>query len=211
LDNISQEDNQKNGQEDFNPKSSGAAEDSDIQFEEIIDIDKIQRKLKQQFGGFSDEELAAEAENVKFDANTEIVGTADFSPMQETTKPESNRLEIDPKDKKYVVYIDYDNIEFMENLSPSERKETINKILKEQHKVITNNKIVEDRNNFIKHVIIATITFVIGFPLMFISVNKAMELTMENYDQAKTNIMKLYKKQGKIQSSDSSSADNFKY
>ena len=42
MDNISQENNQENGQDDISPKISGVAEDSDIQFEEVIDIDKIQ-------------------------------------------------------------------------------------------------------------------------------------------------------------------------
>ena len=208
MDNISQE----KTKEDVSPKTEEISADSDIQFEEVIDIDKIQKELRLQFGeGTTEEESPVESESAETIDNPIADESTEFSPPQQVAETKSDRLEIDPKDKKYVVYIDYNNIDFMENLSNSERKELINKILKEQNIYASKKKAVDERNHFIKHLITATVTFIIGFPLMFLVVNKATEFTMQNYKEAKSNFSKLYKEQGKIKSGDSSAAVDFKY
>lgn len=187
MDNFSEKEKSEN-QEEMNPKLSEKAEGTDIQFEEIIDIDKIQRELNQQFGDGT-MEIAGQK-------GTGLTGPAPSS------KPETVRLQIGAKDKKYVVYINQDNIDFMENLSAEERKEMINKILKEQNAAMRKKKAVEAKARLIKHVILACLTFVIGFPLMFLVVNKAMELTMQNFKEAKSNFSKLYQQQGKVKKLD---------
>jgi len=206
LENISQE----KIEEDVNPETVAKSPDSDIQFEEVIDIDKIQRELREQFGdGTQEDEESVNQKDESSEIDTDGKEPLSFSPPKEF-KQESKRLVVDPKDKKYVVYIDYENVDFMEDLSNAERKEMINKILKEQNSYMIKQKVLDDRNRFIKHSVIATITFIVGFPLLFLSVNKAMELTMQNYKEAKGNFSKLYKEQGKIKSDDSA-VTNFKY
>lgn len=207
MENISQE----KTEEAVSTETSEKSQDSDIQFEEVIDIDKIQKELREQFGdGTQEDELPIEPkEDSAAENNLDENESLEFSPPQEAKTGET-RLVVDPKDKKYVVYIDYENIDFMENLSNAERKEMINKILKEQNAYVIRQKAIDDRKRFIQHSIIATITFIIGFPLLFLSVNKAMEFTMQNYKEAKGNFAKLYKEQGKIKSDDSA-VTNFKY
>jgi len=206
LDNFSQEKNEG----DIDPKIPKNSGDSDIQFEEILDIDKIQQRLQQQFGEVTEfGEFSDESKDIISEKGTSV--SMGGLPPQQSPNAKTSRLEVNPKDKKYVVYIDYDNIDFMEHLSPADRKETINKILKDQYIAAKKKKVAEEQARFVKHLIVAVITFIIGFPLLFICVNKAMELTMLNFKEARSNFSKLYKEQGKIKSKDSPSATNFKY
>lgn len=106
--------------------------------------------------------------------------------------------ESEQNSKKYVIYIDANNIDFMENLSQNERKEIINKILREQDEISIKKKELARKRRFFTHALLATVVFVVAFPLMFILVNKALEATIKNFETAKANFARLYKEQGKI-------------
>lgn len=130
---------------------------------------------------------------------------------QEIARIVSNAIEVDANAKKYVIYIDSDNIEFVENLSIVDRRKVINDIIREKNVELKKVKKIEARRVFVKHVIVATLTFVIVFPLLFLLVNKSMEITMYNYARARENFAKLYKQHGKVQLGVPNAAEKFKY
>lgn len=180
MDNISQA---KNEEEVVIPQ-----EGADIQFDETIDIDKIQRELQIQLGELPPEEKTPDS--------TEIAVTEAKEIQMPPVEPV---MEINPQAKKYVIYIDPENVNFMESLSINERKLVINRILMEEDASVAKQKKIEARRKHTINVIIATLTVVIGLPVMFYAVNNSLIVTMKNYQQAKENFSKLYREHGKIQ------------
>lgn len=102
------------------------------------------------------------------------------------------------KHKKYVIYIDSDNIDFMENLSISERKHLINDILTNQIKVSEKERFKQRNKKLITHLLTVCFSAIIFLPLAFFIVNKTIELTIVNYVQAEQNFEKLYRTHGKL-------------
>lgn len=164
-------------------------EGEDIEFDEDnIDIDEIQRKLQ---AHLPMEATPTDSSNLPLILNPTPQTDADY--------------------KKYVIYIDPENIEFIEHLSINDRKKVVNDILKEQDARIAKQIKIEAHKKFLKHLLVASITFIIGFPLLFYVVNVSMELTIENYKQAQKNFTKLYREKGKIKSNDPSQLRKYKY
>lgn len=192
----------------------------DIQFEEMFDADKIQNELKASLGlEVTSDDITVEFVETK-DAGDLAVSASEVEPSEGSQGADSSSdsevpfdasileneikkvmdapVKFDPNSKKYVVYVDSDNIEFMESLSIKDRREIINKILKDQNDFIIKRKILEERTKFLKHALLATITFIVGFPVLFFCVNRAMEITIDNYNTAKQNFSQLYRSSGKI-------------
>lgn len=160
-------------------------ENKDIQFEEVFDIDAIQKKL--------------ETEDLEIEPTDENIAEKFNKAASETEKKALKNLKLKEANiKKYVIYVDSDNVDYMENLSLEQRKDIINNILREQNKSSIARREIEHRKKYFKHAMLACITFIIFFPLMFILVNKALLATITNYQQARENFTKLYKEQGKI-------------
>ena len=118
--NFSQEDGEKVlGQEtpDF-ATMQGEQEGSDIEFDELVDIDAIQKQLKEHMVEFSD--VPEDETRGVIDNSTAIIPSIEDElekNMAETfAGVKKAPVAIDPNAKKYVVYIDPDNIDFMENL-----------------------------------------------------------------------------------------------
>lgn len=172
---------------------------NDIEFEEIanIDINEIQNRLKKELGEEEEKEeekrqLQAEVPNEEVDKQLEAV-ISQFPIADITTdEPQSDSI------KKYVVYVDADNVEYMENLSIDDRKKVINEVLREQYYLTKEERAILRKKQFISHLILSIITFVVFLPLIFILVNKAAIITVENYNTAKSNFTKLYKEHGRI-------------
>lgn len=175
----------------------------DIQFEEVLNLDEIQKKLQARIYENDAEIVSSQDVNTMLDENT--------SQEKKSSKKLNTAISTNSKSKKYVIYIDPDNIDYMENLSIDERKDVINNVLKEQSKLTTQTRILNTRKKVIKQTILACFTFIIGFPVMFIIVNKSMEASMNNYQKAKTNITKLYKSNGKIKLNEPDAIKDIKY
>lgn len=219
MDNLSQ-----NIQEVDSTAAVGVDDADDIKFDESIDIDNIQKQLQQKIEESNLDEkpesadkneasvvaidgVAAAAETIepKADQTTDLPVPAVAKPAISedfekkvlkavsafTKEPEQNS-------KKYVIYVDSNNIEFMENLSQDERKIIINKILSEQDEISIKKKELARKRRFFVHALLATVVFIVAFPLMFMLVNKALEATIQNFETAKENFARLYKEQGKI-------------
>lgn len=202
MEDLSQENEQEdiNAQEvqelneiqDVSKQTSSASNGvDDIHFDEMIDIDELQKQLKKQI---EQSKLGIEEpeDSIENDIEKSLPATTkDARPARASKKDNANA-------KKYVVYIENENIDYMENLSPDERRDLINKILKTQNTLDIKNTELEERKQYTINLVLAVITFIICFPILFIIVNKATEATIVNYNQARENFAKLYKDQGKI-------------
>lgn len=192
MDNFSQEESQ-----DINQTSGENQPEGDIQFEEILDIDKLQAELNRQLEKDKQKEQDPDAQLSKPDESenkSEINKEEKMPPVVQ-----SAQAQVIPNAKKYVIYIDSFNLDYIDNLSIEERRVLINKVLREQKGLTEEKKKFQEKKQFLTHLIIAVLTFVISFPVIFFCVNKAMEATIVNYRQAQINFGKLYKEHGKIQ------------
>lgn len=200
----------------------GSPDADDIQFEEAFDIDSIQKKLQQQIednnmGDKPSESTKDDSTQISVESEAESkIELAAPTVMPEATPVPNQKDEFEKKvlkavsafnkeadadAKKYVIYIDSNNINFMENLSSNERRELINKLLQEQDEISIKRRELAERRRFFVHAMLATVVFIMAFPLMFMLVNKALEATIANFETAKGNFAKLYKEQGKIKQS----------
>lgn len=110
------------------------------------------------------------------------------------------KLKLQPGEKKFVIYIEPENLDFIESLSIKERKKVINRVLHYEDENVRQKKERRERAKFTNQVIIMVVTVVISLPIFFMLLNKSIELTILNYQQAQQNFVKLYKEQGKIKS-----------
>lgn len=197
---------QKSNENDESIQNTMTENHTDIEFEEVlsIDIDEIQNKLKTELGENEEnvskpiEEALMEDENMPIfeEIDKHLESAISQFPVVNQTEP----AEHDESIKKYVVYVEADNVDYMENLSVNERKIVINDILREQNYLTKQERAMLRKKQFFSHLVLAIITFVVFFPLLFILVNKAAKITMENYSTAKSNFTKLYKEHGRIKS-----------
>lgn len=203
MDNLSHEENEKEFEQNIAAQAPAGNEGQDIEFDENIDVEEIQKILQKHM----DENLEPQAEEAGDEEGVVIPDETlneSEEPVTEMEEayfphvPQSMHVEIDPKAKKYVIYVDPENIEFIETLSINERKLIINKLLKEQNLSIAKKKRTEELNKFMRHSLVAAITLIIGFPLLLILVNKSLESTIASYQQTQRNFGVLYREQGKI-------------
>lgn len=109
-------------------------------------------------------------------------------------------LEGDKRYKKFVVYIDEQNVDFITSLSIQERKDIINSILREQDDIRIARREEERRKKLVTHLLIGIITFIVFIPLLYLLVNQCLEATISNYQRSQNNFEVLYKERGKIKS-----------
>ena len=102
------------------------------------------------------------------------------------------------KYSKYVIYIDPENTEFIESLTVKERKNLINRIIREQDDIAITKRRLSKIQAFIKHTIIAIITIAIAIPIVYFVINASLEATVNNYRRSQSNFKILYKEKGKI-------------
>ena len=107
-------------------------------------------------------------------------------------------LDNNTKYAKYVIYIAPENSEFMESLTVKERKNLINKILREQDNIAVTKRHLGIVQSTIKHVIIAILTLAITIPAVYITINASLEATINNYRRSQSIFKTLYKEHGKI-------------
>ena len=107
-------------------------------------------------------------------------------------------LDDNVKYSKYVIYIDPENIEFIESLTVKERKNLINRILKEQDNIVITQKRLNSVQTYIKHIIIAILTIAIATPIIYFTINASLEATINNHRRSQTIFKTLYKEKGKI-------------
>lgn len=108
-------------------------------------------------------------------------------------------LDNNVKYDKYVIYIEPENKDFIESLTVKERKNLINRILREQDDIALTKKRYKLVLTVMKHIIVAIITLSLSIPAVLWLVNNSLEASINNYRQSKTIFKDLYKEKGKIQ------------
>jgi len=102
------------------------------------------------------------------------------------------------KYSKYVIYNDPQNVPFIDSLTVKERKNLINKILREQDDIAITKQRFKIINSIIRHAIVAVLTITISIPVIYWTINASLEATVNNYRHSQTIFKTLYKENGKI-------------
>ena len=112
-------------------------------------------------------------------------------------------LDENVKYSKYVIYIDPENTDFIEGLTVKERKNLINKILREQDDIAITKKRLSFFQTVVKHAIVAIITISISIPVVYWTINASLEATINNHRRSQKIFKTLYREKGKIKSKQS--------
>ncbi len=107
-------------------------------------------------------------------------------------------LDNNVKYSKYVIYIDPENTDFVESLTVKERKNLINRILREQDDIAITKRRLNMFQTVVKHVIISIITIAISIPVIYWTINASLEATINNHRRSQGIFKTLYKEKGKI-------------
>ena len=99
---------------------------------------------------------------------------------------------------KYVIYVEPENTEIIESLTVKERKNLINRILREQDDIALTKRRLTLVQTILKHAIIAIITLSISIPVVYWTINASLEASINNYRRSKTVFKTLYREKGKI-------------
>ena len=100
--------------------------------------------------------------------------------------------------KKYVIYIDKENEQYINSLSLKERKQLINHILKTQNDITQKELAEKKRAEMISKLFIGAAIFLISIPMFYFIFNVCLEATIQNYRHSRSNFEVLYKETGKI-------------
>ena len=102
------------------------------------------------------------------------------------------------KYSKYVVYVVPENVDFVESLTVKERKNLINRILREQDSIAITKRKYGKIQSIIWHIIISILTIAISIPCIYWIINASLEATINNYRSSQNAFEQLYKDHGKI-------------
>lgn len=107
-------------------------------------------------------------------------------------------LDNNTKYSKYVIYIDPENKEFIDSLTVKERKNLINRIIREQDDIAITKRKLNKTQTVITHAIVALLTVIIAIPVIYWAINASLEATINNYRSSQSMFQTLYKEHGKI-------------
>ncbi len=164
-------------------------------------IKKYKAKLNKQKFGFSGDDISSD-ENKQEEEISEISnGTITEKEMTQAQQEYNDSLDLldgNVKYSKYVIYVDPQNVDFIDSLTVKERKNLINKILREQDDISITRKKFQTIQAVIKHVIVAILTIVISIPVIYWAINASLEASINNHRRAESNWGTLYRDNGKI-------------
>ncbi len=150
-------------------------------------------------------EILADTTNINIDLSSDIENLSNGNiverPLLKNQTEYNDSLDLldnNIKYSKYVIYIDPENTEFIESLTVKERKNLINKILREQDDIAITKRRLNLFQTIIKHSIIAIITIAISIPVVYYTINASLEATINNHRRSQKIFKTLYKEKGKI-------------
>lgn len=121
-----------------------------------------------------------------------------LTPEQKSYNDSLDYLDGNVKYSKYVIYIDPQNVDFIEGLTVKERKNLINKILREQDDISITKQRWKKARTIMGHAIVAIITLAISVPIVYYAINASLEASINNYRRSQANFQTLYREKGKI-------------
>lgn len=107
-------------------------------------------------------------------------------------------LDENVKYSKYVIYIDPENKNFIDSLTVKERKNLINRIIREQDAIDITKRRFGRMQAIIKHSIVAILTILMAIPCIYWAINASLEATINNYRQSQSAFEVLYREKGKL-------------
>lgn len=170
-------------------------DDDDIEFDDAA-FDLITQQL-QEHVDIEKPDLSQSEETPAEEESSD----ADIQPPEDNNSGSSSSvLECFPQEmcKKYVIHIDPENVDIVDSMSIYERRALINSIIHEKYSSDNKKQVVSKRTIYVKKLIIACLTVIISFPVLFFAVNKALEISIANYTQSEKNFEKLYREKGKV-------------
>lgn len=137
-------------------------------------------------------------DNIEDVTNGNITERA-YTPEQKNYNDSLDFLDGNVKYSKYVIYIDPQNVDFINSMTVKERKNLINKILREQDDIAITKQRFRIVQTVIRHAIVAILTIAVSIPIIYFTINTSLEASINNYRRSQTIFQTLYKEKGKIQ------------
>ena len=164
---------------------------------------KAQANLEKVAGESNSAIKEAEEQQAKEEEQIETLSKGNISekPLTQELKDYNDSLDFldgNVKYSKYVIYIDPQNVDFIESLTVKERKNLINGILRQQDDIAITKQRFKLTQTIIRHVIIAILTIAITIPIVYFAINASLEATIDNHRRSQSNWQVLYKENGKI-------------
>ena len=175
-------DNQDGYNEDFHS----------LDFDEKAEIEKLQATIRSMSNFTDDSEgfLSQSPKALMEGGALEKYANEEFDPYAEIEKPVARNK--GPRAKKFVVMVNAENVEYFDKIPMEERTKLFNTLLLEHRKRTNATKEKAHLIKFSKHMFVGIMTVLISLPIMFIVVNKSIELTIKNYKDVQYNFEKLY-------------------
>ena len=174
-----------------------------MDFDEKLEIEKLQATIRS-MSNFSDdsEGFLSQSPKALMDGglNIQADSDAEFDPYAEIEKPVVRNT--GPRAKKFVVMVNAENVEFFDKIPMEERTHLFNNLLANYKKSLEQAKQKKHLIKFSKHMFVAIMTILLSLPIMFVVVNKSIELTIQNYKDVQNSFEKLYesRNQGRFNS-----------
>lgn len=175
-------------QVNLEPKTDKKENEKEISSAEITEKNNIKDKI---------EDVIKSSEPIENLTSGNIIE----KPIDDNTLKQNNSLEYldnNAKYSKYVIYIDPENTEFINSLTVKERKNLINRLLKEQDDIAITKRRLTLIQTIIKHSLIAIVTITLAIPIIYWTINASLEASINNYRRSETIFKSLYKDKGKI-------------
>ena len=168
-------------------------ESFNLDFDEKQEIEKLQATIRS-MTNFSDDSEGFLSQSPKAlmegNLNIEVPEPDEFDPYAAIEKPVVRAK--GPKAKKFVVMVNSENVEFFDKVPMEERTQLFNKLLSDYQKNTVREKEKKHLVKFSKHMFVAIMTILLSLPIMFVVVNKSIEMTINNYKDVQNNFEKLY-------------------
>ena len=163
-----------------------------LDFDEKLEIEKLQATIRS-MSNFSDdsEGFLSQSPKALMDGGINLdIQDSEFDPYDEIAQPVNRNK--GPKPKKFVVMVNPENIDFFDKIPMEERAVLFNTLLSNHKKSIETAKSKKKMIKFSKHMFVAIMTILLSLPVMFLIVNKSIELTINNYKDVQNSFEKLY-------------------
>ena len=168
-------------------------------------IKKYKAKLSKKAQSLTQEKTEDDTTNEPVNEEQQIEtlsqGNISERPLTQELKDYNDSLDFldgNVKYSKYVIYIDPQNVDFIDGLTVKERKNLINGILRQQDDIAITKQRFKIIQTVIRHVIVAIITISVAIPVVYMAINTSLEATIENHRRSQSNWQVLYKEHGKI-------------
>lgn len=164
-----------------------------LDFDEKLEIEKLQATIRS-MSNFSDDSEGFLSQSPKAlmegGINLQPDSNSDFDPYAEIEKPVLRNT--GPRAKKFVVMVNAENVEFFDKIPMEERTKLFNTLLSNHKKSLEHEKQKKHLIKFSKHMFVGIMTVLLSLPIMFVVVNKSIELTIQNYKDVQNSFEKLY-------------------